>query len=80
MLYKIYEEEKFSLIIAVYVDNVLISGKKFKERLGKLKRHLGIWYEWIKINEESIIKINMDDMARRVVKGYETMTNLTLKE
>ena len=59
MLYKKDEEGKLSLIIAIYVDDVLISGREkdireFKETfkkankitdLGKLKRHLGIWYE-----------------------------------
>ena len=59
MLYKLNDTGELQLIIAVYVDNVLISGNdkeihKFKKKfeqtckiidLGKLKRHLGIWYK-----------------------------------
>ena len=54
MLYKHHETGELQLIVAVYVDDVLISGKeevihkfktKFKQKykiidLGKLKRHL----------------------------------------
>jgi Reverse transcriptase (RNA-dependent DNA polymerase) len=58
----IYKENnnKVVLILALYVDGRLCLGqkdkiewmykkiqKKFKiEKLGKLKKHLGIWYEW----------------------------------
>ena len=66
MLYKKDEEGKLKLIIALYIDDVLISGrekdiKEFKETfkktykmtdIGRLKRHLGIWYEWIKNDKE----------------------------
>ena len=38
--------------------------------------YLGIWRERI----ECIIKMHMDDMARKIVKEYEKMTNKTLKE
>ena len=94
MLYKKDEERKLRLIIAVYVDDVLISGREidireFKEtfkktctitNLGKAKRHLGMWYEWIKSDKESITKMHMDDIARKIVKEYEKMTNETMKE
>ena len=94
MLYKRNETEELQLIIAVYVDDVLISDKKeeihkFKTKfeqtpkitdLGKLKRHLGIWYKWIKNKEGSTIKIHMDDMARKIVKEYEELTHGVVKE
>ena len=48
--------------------------------MGKLKRHLGVWYEWIKDGEDSMVRINMDDMARKIVKEYEELTNGTVKE
>ena len=94
MLYKKDEEGKLMLIIAVYVDDVLISLKEndireFKETfkktykitdLGKLKWHLGIWYKWIKSDKEGIIKIHMDNMATKIIKEYETIINGTLKE
>ena len=93
MLYKRNEFEELQLIIAVYVDDVLISGKekeiyKFKNKfkqtykitdLRKLKRHLGIWYEWIKNKEGSTIKMHMDNMARKIVKEYEVLTHGTVK-
>ena len=69
MLYKHDKTGVLKLIVAVYVDNVLVSGKeeeihKFKMTfkktykftdLGKLKKHLGMWYEWIKNEEGSAI-------------------------
>ena len=81
-------------MIAVYVDDVLMAGesenmKIFKKQfrktykitdLGKLKRHLEVWYKWIKNDEDSMVKINMDDMARKIVKEYEKLTNGTVKE
>ena len=82
MLYKRDETGKLQLIVAVYADNVLISGKekeihKFKTTLkpkykitdlGKLKRRLGIWYEWIRKGEGSTRKMHMHNMARKIVK------------
>ena len=81
-------------MIAVYVDDVVMAGeseniKTFKEQfrkiykitdLGKVKRHLGVQYEWIKDDEESMVKINMDNMARKIVKEYEKVTNGMVKE
>ena len=82
------------LIIAVYVDDVLIAGRKenikeFKDQfqktykitdLGNLKRYLGIWFEWIETEDgEKIIKMHMDDMATKIVKEYETMIGGTIK-
>ena len=81
-------------MIAVYVDDVLMAGeseniKTFKKQfritykikeLGKLKRHLGVWYEWIKDDKESMVKILMDDMTRKIVKEYKKITNGTVKE
>ena len=94
MLYKRNEPGELQLIIAVYVDDVLISGKeeempKFKNKfnqtykitdLGKLKRHLGMWYKWIKNKEGSTFKMHMDNMARKIVKKYEELTHGAVKE
>ena len=82
MLYKRNQKGKICLVIAVYVDDVLMARKSksiktFKEQfrktyksidLGKLKRHLGVWYKWIKDDKESMVKINMDNKARKIVK------------
>ena len=85
MLYKSNETGKLKLIVAVYVDNVSISGKekeicKFKTTfnqtykitdLGKLKSHLYIWYEWIRNEEGSTMKMHMDNIAKKIIKQYE---------
>ena len=83
------------LIIAVYVDDVLITGRKedikeFKDEfkktykitdLGNLKRHLGIRFEWIKTDDgEKAIKMHMDDIAIKIVKEYEKLIGGTIKE
>ena len=94
MLCKCNETGELQLIIEVCVDDILISGKeeeihkfktKFKQTykitdLGKLKWHLGIWYEWIKTKEGSIIKMHMDNVARKIVKEYEELTHGAVKE
>ena len=78
----------------MYRDDILISGKeqeiqnfktKFKDtykiiELGKLKRHLGIWYEWIKNEKDSLIKIHIDYMAQKIVKEYGELMHRTVKE
>ena len=94
MLCKKNHKGKICLMMPVYVDNVLMTGesaniKIFKEQfrktykiidLGKLKKHLGVWYEWIKNGKDRMVKINMDDMARKIVKEYEELINGTVKE
>ena len=81
-------------MIAVYIDDVLMvreseNIKIFKKQfrkiynitdLGKLKRHLEIWYESTKDGKDSMVKINMDNMARKRVKEYEESTNRAVNE
>ena len=46
-----------------------------------MKRHLGIWFEWIESeNGEKSIKMHMDDMAIKIVKEYEKLMGNTVKE
>ena len=94
MLYKQDGTGKLKMIVAVYVDNVLFSSKeeemqKFKTtykdtykiiELGKVKKHLEIWYEWINNKDGSSIKMHIDDMARKIVKEYKELTHGTVKE
>ena len=70
MLYKRNQKGKICLMIAVYVDDVLMvreseNIKIFKEQfrkrykitdLGKLKKYLGVWYKWIKNDEGGTVK------------------------
>jgi len=51
---------RLSIIISIHVDDSLIGGRKWQveeffikfvqylkiERLGQLKKHLGVWWEW----------------------------------
>ena len=95
LLFKHDDEGNLILLIAVYVDDVLIAGRKedikmFKEEfkktykitdLGNLKRHLGIWFEWIETDDgERAVKMHMDDMATKIVKEYEKLTGGSVKE
>ena len=95
LLFKKNKNGELILLIAVYVDDVLIAGEKedndtFKTEikktckiteLGDLKRYLGIWFEWIKSESgERSIKLHIDDMAIKIVKEYEKLMGNTLKE
>lgn len=94
LLFKKDEKGNLILLIAVYVDDVLIAGRKedvdefkneFKKtykitELGDLKRHLGIWFEWIKSDSgEKAIRLHMDDMATKIVKEYEKLLGNSVK-
>ena len=94
LLFKRNKKGELILLIAVYVDDVLIAGKKedvdafkneFKKtykitELGDLKRHLGIWFEWIKDESgEKAIRLHMDDMATKIVKEYEMLMGNVVK-
>ena len=81
-------------MIAVYMDDILMAGEsenikifiqQFRKThkitdLEKIKSHLRVWYKWIKNGKDSMVKINMDNMARKIVKEYEESNNRTVKE
>jgi hypothetical protein len=60
---------KLVLVLVLYVDDTLCAGEKNKvewaykmieskvkiEKLGRLKKNLGIWYEWKRMNLETHI-------------------------
>jgi hypothetical protein len=68
------------LILALYVDDTLLAGtrtevnwlyeqvqKRFKiEKLGKLKKHLGIWWEWHKEGNQTYLSASMDKMIEDI--------------
>jgi hypothetical protein len=80
-------------MLALYVDDTLCLGheqeiswlytnieKRFKiERLGRLKKHLGIWYEWKQEQGEIIIEATMPQLIKEIINKYETVTNKTVK-
>jgi hypothetical protein len=74
----------------MYVDDTLCLGhkeelewmykeiqKKFKiEKLGRLKKHLGIWYEWKndKITKELYLEASMSKLIEEIIINYKTAT------
>ena len=83
------------LLVVCYVDDVLLSGtekeirtfkKQFQKKyniteLGKMKKHLGMWYEWKRTkNKEPYIQVTMDSMLEDIVKTYENIIGKAVKE
>jgi Reverse transcriptase (RNA-dependent DNA polymerase) len=78
-----YKEKnnKVVLILALYVDDTLCLGQKeelewmyreiqmkFKiEKLGKLKKHLGIWYEWK--TEKGTGELYLEASTSKLIEG-----------
>ena len=94
LLLKKDDRGKVVLLIVCYVDDVLLSGTKdtikwFKEEfkrkyniteLGRMKKHLGMWYEWKNDDQgELYIKVTMDDMLKDIVDIYEKMIGKEVK-
>jgi len=80
IFYKKNKWDHLVLILALYVDDTLIAGtrsevdwlyeqvqKKFKiEKLGRLKKHLGIWWEWHKDGNQTYLSASMDKMIEDI--------------
>jgi hypothetical protein len=76
VFYRIGEEGFLELIIACHVDDLIIAGRKaviekyydaFEkhlkiERLGKMKKHLGIWWEWKQDDNGLFLEGSMEKM------------------
>jgi hypothetical protein len=76
---------KIVLLVICFVDDQICNGtkteiewlkKKVRERfniqdLGRLKKFLGIWYEWGRDNDGPFVKATMNDMAATIVEDYE---------
>ena len=90
VLFKRDKEGNTILIVIIYVDDVLIAGPEsevdwFKTTLnkkwnitdlGRLKKHLGIMYEWKKdANGESIVVASMKDYEKAIVEAFEKVTS-----
>ena len=95
LLLKRNDKNEVVLLIVCYVDDVLMSGtkeeiNKFKKNfkklyniteLGRMKKHLGMWYEWKKDkNNETYIKVTMDSMIKEIIELYEQTTGKKVKE
>ena len=95
LFYKKELSGKVRGVIVVYVDNCLIPGdppfiKEMKEKLksdfgvvedGRLKKLLGVRYEWSNIDNPSDCKVtlSMSDKAEEIVNGYEKAVGRTAK-
>ena len=83
------ENDKLLVILAVYVDDTLITGSKrevekvyqqLKEKfvievLGKLNKHLGIRWIWFNYNQNDVgLKATMKGMEYDIINDYEKLT------
>jgi hypothetical protein len=84
------------LICAMYVDDTLCLGHKeelewmykeiqkkiFKvEKLGRLKNHFGIWYEWNndKVPNELYLEASMPKLIKEIITNYKKATGKEAK-
>jgi hypothetical protein len=89
MFYKKDGKIDLVLLVVVFVDNVLLGGtekmvKWFKTKistrfnftdLGKLRKHLGVWYEWGRDkNGDTFIKATMDSLIDETIEAFRNMT------
>lgn len=91
-------DSKIKLIAGVHVDDEILGGTKpeiewFKQGIGKrfkhtdegkVKKHLGIWFEWCKDdNGEVYLKLSMpklfEEIAQKAEEVHEEMCNSRLK-
>jgi hypothetical protein len=94
IFYKHDENKQLRIMLAIHVDDTIIAGftrdieeflvefqKHLKiERLGKLKKHLGIWWEWLtEPNGEVYLRASMPKMLEEVRAAYLEATGKDLK-
>jgi hypothetical protein len=59
--------------------------KKVREKfnitdLGRMKRFLGIWYEWERDENGPFVKASMNDMAETIIGDYEKHVGRAVKD
>jgi hypothetical protein len=89
------ERDEIVVISSIHVDDTLIAGRKkevyefydrFEEhlkidRLGRLKKHLGVWYEWCIDDRNNIfLKASMERMRESIISNYEKYTGTEAKK
>jgi hypothetical protein len=85
VFYKHNDDEKLALLLCSHVDDSLIGGLKSEveafydefeqylkiERLGKLKKHLGVWWTWgTDENGDPTLTADMNDMIDAIEKKF----------
>ena len=59
--------------------------QKFKKKyniteLGRMKKHLGMWYEWKKDEKgEPYVKVTMDEMLEEIIEKFEKVIGKEVK-
>jgi hypothetical protein len=86
IFYKHSDEGQLIIILATHVDDTLLGGFKKEvgkfmddfekhlkiERLGMLKKHLGVWWEWLEDDQgETYLKATMPKMIREIHKTFQ---------
>jgi Reverse transcriptase (RNA-dependent DNA polymerase) len=94
IFYKHDENNQLRLMLAIHVDDTIIAGftkdleefleefqKHLKiERLGKLKKHLGIWWEWMtEPDGEVYLRASMPKMIEEIRKAHTEATGNELR-
>ena len=85
VFYRLDKDGVLELICGSHVDDTLTAGRKFVidkfldefhshlaiERLGKLKKHLGVWWDW-KLDSDGMIYLEarMDKMKDAIIAQY----------
>ena len=94
LLYMKDDDGELVLLIIVHVDDAVISGrekyvrefmrnfnKEYKiTELGKMKKHLGIWYEWHEDAQGPYVKASTPELAASIVKKFVDVMGREPKE
>ena len=86
--YKHDQQGRLVLLVAVYVDDCIVAGpktevedfktgirKRFKiTELGKIKKHLGVWYEHCKDKNGECYKLSMEQYQQEILTDWKKVT------
>ncbi len=95
IFFKRNDNKQLMMVISTHMDDSLIGGRKQQvqafysefskhlkiEVLGKLKKHLGVWWEWISDPDsgEIYLKATMQKMLKEIKEAYADATGQTPK-
>jgi len=96
IFYKHEESGHLAIVISTHVDDSLIGGRKHKleefyiqftrhlkiERLGQLKKHLGVWWTWLTDKDSGEVSLcaTMPKMVQEIKQAYAHTTGRSAKE
>ena len=93
IFYKKGPKGELQLACAIFVDDTIAIGnrreldKLYKEvkkhynieLMGNLKKHLGITYNWLKLEGETVLETSMPKMEEEIIETYEKYAGETVK-